>query len=222
MNLKLITPPTDEPVSLVEVKAHLRITSNLDDGYLPILITAARELVETVTRRQIMTAVWQLGQDSFKTPIAGQYYDAFRVPMPPQAIGATPFGSVSYPYSVIYLPRPPVQSVTSVQYLDTNNVTQTLDPTQYITDFSSEPARIMPPPGVVWPSTRAQINSVTITYTAGYGASRTSVPARFKLAIMQLIGHWFNNRESVTDASLKTVPDSMQRLLGSLDFGSYS
>ena len=221
MNLKLITGPAAEPVRLDEAKAQLRITRSIADAYLPTLITAARELIEPVLRRSLITQTWQLNLDSFKTPIAGQYYDAFRVPMPPQAIGATPFGSVSYPYSVIYLPRPPVQSVTTIQYLDTNNVQQTLDPSTYIVDAANEPARIMPPPGNVWPSTRAQINSVSITYVAGYGDA-TTVPARAKLAIMQLVGHWFNNRESVTEAALKIVPDALSRLLGSLDFGSYN
>jgi hypothetical protein len=221
LNLTLITPPADEPITVDEAKASLRVTSDVDDGHISLLITAARELVETITRRQLITATWLMMLDSFKTPVAGMYYDAFRVPMPPQAIGATPFGSISYPYSVVYLPRPPVQSVTSVQYLDTDGDLQTFASNQYVTDVASEPARIMPPPGVVWPTTMAEINSVMVTYVAGYG-TRTAVPARFKLAIMHLVGHWYLHRENVTDLSLSAVPDSTHRLLGSLDFGSYS
>lgn len=49
MPLQLLTPPTAEPVSLVEAKLHLRVDFNDDDALITSLITAARQAAETIT-----------------------------------------------------------------------------------------------------------------------------------------------------------------------------
>lgn len=47
--LRTITPATEEPVSLDEAKAHLRVTHSHDDDLITSLITASREVVESAT-----------------------------------------------------------------------------------------------------------------------------------------------------------------------------
>jgi len=78
--------------------------------------------------------------------------------------------------AVIRLPRPPLASVTSIQYTDIDGVTQTLSSSDYQVDGRSEPARIQPAYGESWPSTRRELNAVTVTYVAGY-ATPVSVDA---------------------------------------------
>ncbi len=68
----------------------------------------------------------------------------------------------------ITLPFPPLQSVVSVKYIDTAGVEQTLSASSYIVDTDSEPARITPAYGEVWPSTRCQVNAVRIRFVCGY------------------------------------------------------
>jgi len=51
MGLKVVSPPAVEPVTLDEAKAHLRVTIADDDGYIALLIPAARERVELFLRR---------------------------------------------------------------------------------------------------------------------------------------------------------------------------
>ncbi len=58
MALKLITAPTVEPVTVAEVKTHSRITGTDDDAYLTLLIKAARNHVENITNRALITQTW--------------------------------------------------------------------------------------------------------------------------------------------------------------------
>jgi len=55
----LLTPATDEPVSLAEAKAHLRVTHSADDALIGSLIAAARETVELNTGRALAQAGYQ-------------------------------------------------------------------------------------------------------------------------------------------------------------------
>ena len=64
----------------------------------------------------------------------------------------------------IQLPMDPVQSITSVQYVDTDGVTQTLSSSLY--QFDSK-GRLKPSYSNSWPSTREQMDAVTVTYIAG-------------------------------------------------------
>jgi len=65
MNLKLITPPASEPVSLAEAKAYLRVDTNDEDALISGLITAAREYCESFQNRAYITQTWELSFDDF-------------------------------------------------------------------------------------------------------------------------------------------------------------
>jgi uncharacterized phiE125 gp8 family phage protein len=167
--LRLITPPVVEPVTLDDAKAHLRVDFTDDDNLITALITAARMAAEQFTRRAFITQTWQLTHDGF--PIGG---------------------------GPIYVPRPPLQSVLSVQYLDMNGNVQSLaEGTNYVLDSQSEPARIALPYAHYWPVTRLQVNAVWVQFTAGYGNDGTTVPAPIIAAIKLMLGHLYENRETV-------------------------
>ena len=65
MPLQLVTPPAEEPVSLVDAKLHLRVDFDEDDTLIASLISAARQAAETLTGRQFGTARWKLVLDGF-------------------------------------------------------------------------------------------------------------------------------------------------------------
>ncbi|MBW1612412.1 MAG: phage head-tail connector protein [Deltaproteobacteria bacterium] len=65
----LKTAATSEPVTLAEVKSHMKVYINDDDEYISSLITAAREKYEADTLRQIMEATWQLYLDRFTSQV---------------------------------------------------------------------------------------------------------------------------------------------------------
>lgn len=60
MSFTLKTAPAVEPLTKAEVKLHTRIEADetAEDNQLDILIKAAREHVESVTRRPLITQVW--------------------------------------------------------------------------------------------------------------------------------------------------------------------
>lgn len=60
-----ITPPTAEPLTLAEVKAHLRLDEVQEDALLAALITTAREHLERETGLCLMQQSWRLYLDDW-------------------------------------------------------------------------------------------------------------------------------------------------------------
>jgi uncharacterized phiE125 gp8 family phage protein len=92
---------------------------------------------------------------------------------------------------------PPLQSVTSITYVDNNGDVQTLDEDLYEVDAQSAPARISRAYNASWPSTRKQNNAVVIRFVAGYGAA-SAVPACVKQWMLVQIKTLYDNRERLT------------------------
>lgn len=92
----------------------------------------------------------------------------------------------------------PVLTVTSIAYVDTAGDSQALAGSVYQLSTTSEPACIVEAYGQSWPVTRDQLDAVTVTYTAGYGATAASVPEPIRQAIRILVGHHAENREAST------------------------
>lgn len=121
-----------------------------------------------------------------------------------------------FPSWEIELPYPPLIAISSVGYTDTNGASQTVAAADYDVDTYSEPGRLTPGYGEVWPTTRDEIDAVTIVYTAGYGAAATSVPEDIKIAIKLLVNQHYEQRLP-TEQVMKTVHD----LLDSHRYGEY-
>lgn len=172
MAVTVITPPAAEPVTLGEILDHLRIDHNDENHLIEPWITTAREYCEGHQRRAYITQELELTMDAF--PAVGE---------------------------PIVLPKPPLQSVMSVTYIDTNSVEATWPADNYLVDTRSLRGRIVPRHGKAWPTVTLQpINGVVVRYTAGYGAAE-AVPERVKQAIKLLVGHWYSNREAVRAAA---------------------
>lgn len=166
--LRKTVEPALEPVSLEEAKDHLRVLGSDEDDYITALISVAREFVETITGRSLITQTWLVTFDSF--------------------CGTR-----------LYLPRPPVQSVTSVQYRDTTDGSlQTHSDSLYEVNLVSEPSAIrfdeLPNYDI------EKENPIQVTFVSGYGDAATDVPRNLVHAIKLLIGHWYTNRSSVANA----------------------
>jgi hypothetical protein len=87
----------------------------------------------------------------------------------------------------------------------------------FVVDIDSEPPRIFPMPGKNWPACQYSSHAVRIHFTAGYGnAAAAAFPAVAKLAMLQAVANWYENRESVTDATLKQIPLHFEAMLWSI------
>lgn len=201
MPLQLVSTPAGEPVSLSEAKAHLRVEGDEENALIGSLISAARQAVETLTARQLLTARWRLVLDAF--PGASPWVSE---------LGA----SFSLPGHAVLLTKCPVQSVVSVQYLEMNGTWATMAATDWVLDTSCEPARLTPVFGRTWPCTLPQIGAVTVTFDAGYGATGAAVPEPIKQAIKLLVGTYYVNREHAVmmpGVSLVSLPMGFEALL---------
>lgn len=114
----------------------------------------------------------------------------------------------------IVLRRSPVTAVASVKYYDSTgaDITMTVG-TDYRIDTTVIPARIrLPVLTKVWVRGTTADDCVRIVYTAG----AATAPTAAKQTILLLVGHWFENRESVTiGATSKVVDQTVNALMDS-------
>jgi uncharacterized phiE125 gp8 family phage protein len=185
MSLVIDTEPAVEPVDLAEAKEHLRVDEPDDDSLITNLIVAARKYAEIVTSRALIDQVWLYTLDAF-------------------------------PAGEIHLPRPPLQDVTTFRYrLESGTWSSLVEGTDYVVDTSSEPGRVVLAPNATWPTdTLYPGGAVELEYPCGYGAAGTDVPGPIRQAMLLMIGHWYENRESVVvGQSTNIVPLSCDALL---------
>jgi uncharacterized phiE125 gp8 family phage protein len=196
MSLIQTVQPAEEPVSLVEARAHLRVDHYDDDALIRLLITGARERAEQICRRALVTQSWKLILDEFPRPgassRASNLYGEFGITPGPlttiRADRSTGFEIVPG--------MPTLQSVEAIKYIDAGGNQQTLDPSQYKVDPASVMGRIVPAYGTQWPTTRAEISAVEVDFTCGYGAA-VAVPRGIKNWILIMIATLYENREAV-------------------------
>jgi uncharacterized phiE125 gp8 family phage protein len=164
MTLRLITAPAALTVSLETAKAYLRVDGTAEDTLITSLLKAASELGESWARRAFITQTLE------------QTFDEW------------PEGNV------LTIWRPPLQSVTSLKYIDEDGVESTWASTNYTVDIKSQPGKIIlaSTPSVTLQDT----GGITVRFVAGYGATEASVPERIKQAVLQLVAFWYENREA--------------------------
>mgnify|MGYP003626356250 FL=1 len=116
--------------------------------------------------------------------------------------------------SMFTLYKSPVTGITHIKYYDTADTEQTLDPSNYILDDVSKPARIGLAVDGTLPSLSDRINAVHVNYTVGYGTASTDVPDGIKSAVLITLANLYENRQSViTGRTATELPLSSQYLL---------
>jgi len=75
--IKVITPPDEEPITLAEAKANLRVVGTDEDSDIERMIRAARQMAEERLNRALMPQTLAFGADAF--------CGTLHVPRPPLA-----------------------------------------------------------------------------------------------------------------------------------------
>lgn len=184
--IKITTAPATEPVTATEAKLHCRVDHATEDDIFTRLIEVARIQCEQIAGRAFITRTYTALLDT-------------------------------WPAHKFELPYPPLAGITSIKYYDNEgNPAATYSSGNYYVDTNSEPGRVALLNSAEWPSTTLRdINGVEIIYTAGYGVA-ADVPDQYKQAMLLLIGHLYENRESVVvqqGVSLVQIPQAVEWLL---------
>ena len=182
--IKLKTDAATEPVSTADAKTHLRVTGSGEDAYIATLVKAARMQVEKMTNRALITQTWEMFLPDWP-------WDTF-----------------------IRLPKPFLQSVTSVTYMDEDGNTDTVSTDVYGVDVNSTPGRIYLKPNQTWPSESLYEGTpITITFVAGYGNAATDVPQALIHAVKLLVGDLYENRETIIIGQQLNVSRAVENLV---------
>ena len=185
-----VTAPAVEPLSLSECKLFLRVDHTSDDTLIASMLVSARMWVETYTRRALCT----------------QTVDLKYAGWPVQ-------------YAALVVPYAPLQSVTSISYIDQDEATQVLTASDYVVRTQSGPragrGTIEIADGVTLPTLSTQPDRpVTVRAVVGYG-SAPQVPDGIKSAIYLLLGDLYEQRqETITGTSVGKTHTTIERLLG--------
>ncbi|HMR01762.1 MAG TPA: head-tail connector protein [Candidatus Competibacter phosphatis] len=185
VSLDLVTAPAEEPMTTAEAKSHLRVDSSSEDALIDAYVAAARSFYEEAIWRALITQTWALRLEQW------------------------PWGDS------ILLPRPPLQSVTSITYVDSDGDTNTMSSGDY-TVYAQDPGRVWLGYSKSWPSATLRPGpAITITFVAGYGDAE-DVQEIDKQAVRLILGHFYENREEVVaipGISLAQLPMAAQSII---------
>jgi uncharacterized phiE125 gp8 family phage protein len=190
MGLVLITPPDSDPISLTEAKEHLRVDFDDEDSSIAAMIKAATLAIQNRCDRTLMPTTWDLVLDAW--PTCPEY---------------------------IRLPRPPLISVESVNYVDPDGMEVELDQSEYEVDTSSLHGWVVPVSTSGWPSIKETINAVRVRFVAGYALTDDSppevgVPEPIRMAIKLMLSDFYEQRGSVVvGTSVSSIPNAVRALL---------
>jgi uncharacterized phiE125 gp8 family phage protein len=175
---EIVTEPTVLPVSLGEVKTHLRITHEDHDDLLIDHIKEAQSMLGRIVGR------------SFHQQTLEMYWDSF------PASGA------------LELPRAtPLVSVEFAKYRDSDGIEHTWSSSEYVLDTHSIPGSIQPGYGESWPSfTAYPVNAAWVRYAAGKATTSpvTDLDPGIKRGFLLLVNHMYLNPEAIIDTDTWT------------------
>lgn len=204
---RLQTAPTVEPVTLSELKTHLRLTNEAEDSFLSELIGEARQEIEDLYGIAFNTQAWKLTLDHW--PMAGEkWWDGMREGHIDEIYAGARHAAVT-------LPRYPLLSVDTVTVYDEDSNSSTVTiATTFDIDTSQLRGRMALQRGATWPIALRSVGAIEIDYSAGYGASASDVPAPLKRAVRQLAGYLYEHRgdgcepgDAIRKSGAKTILD---------------
>ena len=187
MNLRIITQPSAEPVTVEDAMAHCRVDGygdspvSADQAYIETLVTVARQIAENYTQRKIAEATYELRLDDFA--------------------------------AIISLPAP-VQSVESIKYIDTDGVEQTVSADAYVFDDHPDKPAVYQVDS--YPIPKDMPGAVRVRFVAGYTSGSPNdnpLPEPLYQAMLMTVAHLYENRQDVADKQGYEIPLTSRYLM---------
>lgn len=184
MGLILTASPACEPLSLDDVKAHLRLDGHAEDALLQSLILTSRMHIEAALGLALINQGWLLTIDDWKLA------------------------------SSVRLPIRPLRRVDSISIRNGANESSYLTEASYrIEEPDALPTIRLSLPDARLLKQVPPI-CVVIAFQAGYGPQPNSVPAPIRQAMLLLTAHWYEHRDPAEIGSQEAnIPAAISGLL---------
>lgn len=218
-NVRVVTPPTTEQLTLTEAREHLRLVSYSspavyeDDLWLQANISAAREWCEWYTMAALAPQMLELGLKGFPAAASATSSTATTSSADQTMLPLDWDDGILLPYAA------PLIRVDQIVYDDASGATVTVDPSTYYVDEFQRPARLYPLPGTSWPTAQSpNRRALRIRYLAGYDTPDVSpvvnpLPFAIRAAMLLMLGHLYENRENTSEGSIAEIPLGAASLL---------
>jgi uncharacterized phiE125 gp8 family phage protein len=182
--LRRLTDTPSEQFLLEAALSHLRVTDGAEVPLLLHYLAAAREVFERLTGRALMTQTYELALSDWSTS------------------------------NPIELGRSPVSAVSSLTYLDENDVTQTVTASNYVLHTAEDTSAVLVfRDAFTYPTLSDRPDSVKVAFTAG-NASFSSVPYSQRQAILFLAAHLYELRTPINVGNIvNEVPMTLSSLI---------
>jgi hypothetical protein len=209
-------------VSVDRVKQRLRIATTDDDADLAALILGASAAFEQATGLIIQPCSWEYRLDHW-AEMRDRYFQRASHPFH-YTLDRGPV----FPFPRLHLPLAPIRDVTGITYLDADDAEQTIAPASYSWQRTPTGADIVFAKDFVFPQLSCQPQAVRVAFDAGFDDPLSSgsgedpmlkLPPQALIAILYLVGHWYEFRESVVVDSRRApfeIPQTFEYLVAQL------
>lgn len=173
--LKVSSISTAEPVTVEELKTHLKIQTTAEDALLDTYITSSRQVCENICKRSLVDTEWELTVDSF-------YNTKIELPMAPLDTHS---------------------SCVTVTYTKTTGDSTTLATSVYAVEYRAEPGFIRLRYEQEWPSdVQGSEGAVRIVYRSGY-TTTNKPPAAIRHWIKMRAGQMHEYRDPLITGTIQ-------------------
>ena len=180
-----LSPPAALAVSLAELRAQCRLTSDDGSDEDALLVGYARAAIdwgEQQLGKVLITSSWVYSISGF------------------------PCGYAPY----IRIPLEPLTGIDEITYLDLAGVAQILPVTNYALLAHGQ---LLPAHGLSWPATRSP-SDVVIRFTAGFGPDHNAIPEAIRQGILMMAAYHYEQRSAaLVDPEVLEVPLGVRELI---------
>lgn len=181
--------PAQEPITLSEAKAYLRVSHDSEDSIISAMISAARQACENHTGRAFITRTYSFYMDAWPSLGKKEWWDGMRDGV-----------DLASPAPFVTLPHPPLVAVSALKIYASDDMSQTMDSALYYVDSAG--GRLVLRAGTPMPLPARNANGIEISYSAGYGDA-DAVPQLVKQAMRQLVAYMYEHRGDDMNMALR-------------------